>query len=641
MRFVTFIKYALFGVLISVLITMVVQVGLYLFEHGLFSFTDIDMNQIVWWNNYSWIIFGVIMLKPFVELFISVKGYSDHHSHGSARWGYRIELFLTSRYVANVQLINSLLSSFVPRDQKSGGGLVLKSNIFGQYVDADDNHATVIATTGGGKSQLVAIPTAKSIADNGESVIIGDVKGEIYDEMAGYFKSKGYAIKVLNLYDPRRSDSYNPMAQIIKDYQAGRVSEATTLLKSFTHTLHVSTSSGDDKIWGKLSKQLHDALFLALLETGKYEQVTVAGTMNLKNRLSDTENGLDDFFSSLPTSSDARRSYSAVKEAAQSPKTRSSIMINFDANLDIFNDRLLAQMTSINTIDIESIGKEKTAVFVIIPDAETSRHELVSFFIHQVYYTLVNVAVANGGRLPVRTNFLLDEFGNLPKIPEMKGKLGVSRSRGMRFYLFIQSFSQLYEIYGDHVAKSILDMTNDTIYIGTNGLETAENISKRIGSKTMKVQSRSFSPWAILQSNRNESNHARALLSADELMNRLKPNRIVLLRSKTPPQYLKLRPWWKQKPKNIEPMELPYGTHTSLDPFFTEEKVIVQSKSTNGLMQQVERLLTEDEYSYIKVFELEEIEAKTLYHHIMHFATKGAISEQSIEAIMPLFQSIL
>ncbi len=122
-------------------------------------------------------------------------------------------------------------------------------------------------------------------------------------------------------------------------------------------------------------------------------------------------------------------------------ETRATLFSVLATVIKMFSDTGIANLTSRTDFELEDIGKKKTAVYLIIPDEKESRHDLASLFIDQCYQALVNYAQSlSTGKLPIRVNFILDEFSNMPQIPFISGKIAVSRSRNIRYYLVIQDF---------------------------------------------------------------------------------------------------------------------------------------------------------------------------------------------------------
>ena len=202
-------------------------------------------------------------------------------------------------------------------------------------------------------------------------------------------------------------------------------------------------------------------------------------------------------------------------------ETRATLFSVLATTIKMFSDTGIANLTSRTDFELDNIGKKKSAVFLIIPDEKESRHELASLFIDQCYQALVNTAQSySDGKMPIRVNFILDEFANMPPISSISNKITVSRSRNIRFYLVLQDFDQLKETYKDSVGTIKSNATN-WIYLLTSDNDTAREISNRLGKYTISSERVSTS-GRFDQIDFNLSNDkslmGRELLMPDELM---------------------------------------------------------------------------------------------------------------------------
>ena len=186
------------------------------------------------------------------------------------------------------------------------------------------------------------------------------------------------------------------------------------------------------------------------------------------------------------------------------------------------------------------LQERKTALFLILPDEKTTYYPLASLLISQFYAALINEADTRGGRLKVRVNFILDEFGNFTAIPDFASKLTVGGSRGIRFDLFIQSLSQLDEKYGRDISRIIRGNCEVWIYLKANDLETLEEISTKLGKYTVSTYALSSSSreYSASTQGQNVSLTARELLTTDEVRAINRPYALVL--SSNPPAIMNL-----------------------------------------------------------------------------------------------------
>lgn len=187
-------------------------------------------------------------------------------------------------------------------------------------------------------------------------------------------------------------------------------------------------------------------------------------------------------------------------------------------------------MLSRSDFDMETIGERKTAVFMIIQDEKTTYHALATIFVKQCYESLIAVAQKHGGGLPVRTNFLLDEFANMPKFKDITTMITAARSRQIRMTMIIQNFAQLVQVYGKEDAETIRGNRGNILYLLTGELSALEEISKLCGDKIVKV-------------GKDKKEETRPLITLTELQ-RFKPDEVLVLKHRLPPLRTKHLPYW-------------------------------------------------------------------------------------------------
>lgn len=406
----------------------------------------------------------------------------------------------------------------------TSGGIVVTHRKGKIYYDDSSNHTLVIGSTGSGKTVSTIMPLIFNLADASESMIINDSKGELLRKTNNYLTEKGYQIKVINLRDPGNSNYWNPLYLPYKYYKEKNIEKAVELINDFSYSLCQEVSARDP-YWSESSASVLSGLCLAIIEDSKnidevhfnsiYNLLVEHGTKTLITK----KNSLDDYFDSKELGNLAKNYYATGGFAKG--ETRATIFSVLSSKLRIFNDVGIANMTSNTDFELENIGKEKTAVFLVIPDEKESRHILGSLFVDQAYQSLVAFAQEQSdGRLPYRVNFVLDEFANMPAIKSFSNKITVSRSRNIRFYLIIQDFDQLKEKYKDQTG-TIKSNCNNWIYLLTADNDTAKEISNRLGKYTI-TSSRISTSTRLSKIDLNVSNDTslmgRDLLTPDELM---------------------------------------------------------------------------------------------------------------------------
>ena len=362
--------------------------------------------------------------------------------------------------------------------------------------------------SGSGKSASYSIPNAYQMLG---SYIFTDPKGELYDKTAGYLKSHGYDIKVLNLVRPQFSDGYNPLMHISSELDVDVI--ANTVVKG------QKTESGSDPYWDDMAEMLLKALIYYLIATRPEEEQNLASCAELVRAANKNggSNLLSDLINQLPYDHPARMYYKSIEIAPE--KTYGSILSSLQSKLGKFDSKEIAELTSTDTIDFEEIGSKKTAVYVISSDTHTAYDFLLTIFFSQMIQQLYDFADKNGGALKEKTYFILDEFANIGKIPDFDKKISTSRSRGISFSVILQNLDQLEAIY-EKSYETIMGNCDTHVFLGSNSYKTVEYFSKALGEKTIERDSISVSKdkqYHRTGQSYSDQVMARALMTPDEL----------------------------------------------------------------------------------------------------------------------------
>lgn len=231
-------------------------------------------------------------------------------------------------------------------------------------------------------------------------------------------------------------------------------------------------------------------------------------------------NALDVFFQNRDSLDVARNLYSAIKIAG-GERVKGSVYSTVLSKLTGFMDDKIKKMTAYSSFQLESIGfgDRPVAVFMALPDYDSSNVFIQSIFISQVYYALAKRATSCGGKCKREVIFLLDEFGNIPCINNMASMITVCLGRNIRFNLIVQAYSQLDKEYGEHDSDTIYGNCGNQIYIQTDNYETAEQFSNLIGKETIVNVTRMGGELSLTtQKQYTESTEEKPLLNPNELM---------------------------------------------------------------------------------------------------------------------------
>lgn len=418
-------------------------------------------------------------------------------------------------------------------------------------------HSLIIGATGSGKTTTFINPMIQLLGATGcgSSMIMTDPKGELFSLHSKFLTERGYKVLLLDLRDTYSSSRWNPLGGIYDMYQeyiaAGKgiiahrdsmedypdlikvdgVAEEGALWCEWKGKAYADTrrcqnevavarqkiydemyedlndlisvicpiENEKDPVWEKGARSIIMSTCLAMLEDSEDERLGMTkdkfNFFNLNKILTNSENefaALKDYFEGRSKLSQAYTLSRQVLSAAES--TLSSYMsITFD-KLNMFNDQGLCGLTSATDVDAASFAKEPTALFMKIPDEKDTRHGLAAVFILCMYKALIKVASATEElTLPRNVYFILDEFGNMPKIEKFDKMITVGRSRKIWFNMVVQSYSQLSNVYGNEVADIVKSNCGMKMFIGSNDIGTCEEFSKLCGNMTVRTTSTSSS----------------------------------------------------------------------------------------------------------------------------------------------------
>lgn len=412
--------------------------------------------------------------------------FGDKEEKGYNRW-------LTTKEMQSAFGIKKIPVNVPTSD---AAGIVLINDGKNMWVDNGEYHSLIIGQSGAGKTTALVDPQVYSLAKHGESMVITDPKGEIYKHHANRLKDKGYKVVVINFRDPQNGNAWNPLTIPYRMYKQGKVDKAIELLEDISKNICIDPKNTNDPFWENSAADYFSGLALGLFEDAKENEVNITSISNMAT-VGEEKNGLSTFAKDYFTlKNESNSAYEFAKATISAPSdTKSSILSVFQSKIRTFSTReKLSEMLSYTDFNMEDIGKEKTAVFLIVHDEKTTYHSLATIFIKQLYEVLIDVAHKNpNGELKYRTNFILDEFANMPQLRDVTSMVTAARSRKIRFTFIIQNFAQLDEVYGEKNAETIRSNCGNTIYLLTNELSALEKISKLCGEVKSKKDDKTVS----------------------------------------------------------------------------------------------------------------------------------------------------
>ena len=330
-------------------------------------------------------------------------------------------------------------------------------------------------------------------------------------------KRHGYQIKVLNTIDFGKSMKYNPFAYIRSEKD---------ILK-LVNTL-IANTKGDgkagDPFWEKCERLLYSAYIGYLWYEAPVEEQNFSMLLDMIDASEVHEedenfkNAMDQLFDMLAEENPqhfAVRQYRKYKLAAG--KTAKSINISCGARLAPFDIGEMRELTDTDEMDLESIGEEKTALFVIISDTDDTFNFIVSILYSQLFNLLCDLADNRyHGRLPIHVRCLLDEFANIGQIPKFDKLIATIRSREISASIILQAKSQLKAIYKDN-ADTIEGNCDTLLFLGGKERTTLKEMEEMLGKETIDLYSTSDTRGQSPSFGTNFQKTGKALMSQDEI----------------------------------------------------------------------------------------------------------------------------
>ena len=352
------------------------------------------------------------------------------------------------------------------------------------YKTKVNNNVLVVGTSGAGKTRSIVTP---NLLQAEGSYVISDPKGNLYKKYKRYLERQGYVVKKLDFTDPTNSAHYNFFRYI----------NSTQDIAKIAHMLIYQRKEGghEDPFWDEASQLLVQAVIAYLRERwGPREQnlhrmLQLINLCQAEGDLTERKAPLDGMMEEhgrRNPNSYALSMYTKFRVAAD--KTLRSIMISINSRLGLFDTPEINKMTCCDTIDIPSIGRRKTALFVVVSDTDRSLDGLVNIFFTQAMNELCRYAdkECEDSCLPVPVRFILDDFATNCKIDEFPRMIASIRSRGISTMLMIQAESQLTESYG-HDGRTIIGNCDTYVYLGGNDVETAKAVAARCDVPVNKI----------------------------------------------------------------------------------------------------------------------------------------------------------
>ena len=423
--------------------------------------------------------------------------------HGTAKWlpNEKFDQVFDSVIIDSKKLMEG-------KEHIPAGGLVIgkediKKSFFSRkikekiYLITKDLHALIIGATRSGKTRNVVIETITMLILAGENVFIPDLKGEIRDYTEDTAKRCGYETICINFINPYESDRKNFLEPIIQTLRRKDISRAIEETWSLVSQLVGEPPEHGDKLWNDGEAATLAASIMAVC----YDNQDHPEYQNLTNvfyfitEMCSEYRGalpLQFYIDSLPEDHPAKILLAATKVAAM--RTRSSFYVSAIMTLKLLTIPAINQMTNASDFDIEKLIEEgkKVIVYLCLPARDKTYFPLASLVLRQLSDQIDYLADAKyGGRIPKRWTFVDDEIGNFTKITNMRQQTSFGTGKGIRHFMFIQSYAQLDDVYGEKVSQIIQDNADIKIYLRSSNPTTKKKISEDLGNYTTRSYSKS------------------------------------------------------------------------------------------------------------------------------------------------------
>lgn len=438
------------------------------------------------------------------------KNYRRGEEYGSAKWG---DVRAVNRKYRNRKFAeNKILTN----------GVRISLDVRKHFRNLN---TLVIGGSGAGKTRYYCKP---NVLNANTSLFVLDPKGEILRDTGNALKRKGYRIRVLDLINMDKSHCYNPFCYLRTDNDVQRL--VTNLFKSTTQ----KGTQSQDPFWDNAASMLLLALIFYLWYEAPEDEQNFPMVMEMLRAGEVREDDdmyvspLDELFDRLEMKNPEHIAVKYYRSYhSGSAKTLKSIQITLMARLEKFNLESLSKLTMTDEMDLAGMGEEKTVLYAIIPDNDTSFNFLISILYTQLFQQLFYLAdYKYGGSLPVQVHLLMDEFANVSLPDDFDKILAVMRARGMFVSIILQNLSQLKALF-EKQWESIVGNCDEFLYLGGNEKETHKYVSELLGKENLDTNTYGKSTGHSGNYSTNYQLTGRELLTPDEV--RMLDNRYAIL----------------------------------------------------------------------------------------------------------------
>ena len=430
----------------------------------------------------------------------NAKKYRHGVEYGSARWGTQedIKPFIDPKFPDNILLTQTERIML-------GRTKIPKYNI--------NKNVLIIGGSGSGKTRVHVKP---NLMQMNASYVVTDPKGTVVLECGKMLQKGGYEIKILNTINFKESMKYNPFRYIRSE------NDILKLVNCIMENTKGEDSKGGEDFWAKEEALYYQALIAYIWYEAPEDEKNLNTLLEMLNASEVREedesfkNAVDMMFDRLEQRDPehfAVRQYKKYKMAAG--KTAKSILISCGARMAPFDIKEVRDMMMDDELELDKLGDRKTALFCIVSDTDTTFNFIASMVYTQMFNTLCDKALENGGALKTHVTCLLDEFAN-QKIPNFEHLISVIRSREISAHVIVQTQSQLKAVYKDH-AETIIGNCSCVLFLGGKEQSTLKEISAMLGKETIDTFNTSDTRGSQRSYGLNYQKLGKELMTPDEL----------------------------------------------------------------------------------------------------------------------------
>lgn len=424
---------------------------------------SLQKNDLIW----GFVSSGCAILAIIYILF-SKKNYMAGKEHGSAKWGTTADIskLIDRKYDNNILFTQTERMSLNTRKTHK------------------NNNVLIVGDSGSGKTRFFVKPNLMQLHT---SYVVTDPKGSLILECGKMFADNGYKIKVLNLVDFLKSMHYNPF-KYIEDEK-----DILTFATQLVNTLKDKNEKQDFFVNSEIL--LYQALIGYIYYFLPDNEKNIESFLRLFGEMKVTSNGsidvVDVLFAEveeIDPNNYALLQFKKYKKGADAIETLQGILMSCGVRLAPFEVPAVKELMRYDELELDTIGDEKTILFIISSDTDTTYNFLANFVYTQLFDKLCKKADTvyskKGSRLPVHVRCILDEFANLGKIPNFEHLISTIRSREISANIILQDFSQIDAIY-DKYTDTIINNCPSKLFLGGNGNKTTKTISEMVGKTTV------------------------------------------------------------------------------------------------------------------------------------------------------------